>query len=81
MLINPTSELDTFEQTPVGITGLFNDYYVNPQTGLLIVFPSFLKHYMDTQEKNLTRNSLAFNIHPIKVIGNGDSKVDGKWLQ
>ena len=80
MLINPTSELDNFEQPPTGITGLFNDFKVIPQTGLLIVFPFFLKHYMDTQEKDVTRHSLAFNIHPTKVIGAGDSKVDVKWL-
>jgi len=79
-LINPTSEIDNFEQPVTGITGLFNDFKVIPQTGMLIVFPFFIKHYMDIQEKDVIRNSLAFNIHPTKVIGMGDSKVDAKWL-
>lgn len=80
ILINPTSAIDNFEQPPVCSTGLFSDFQIIPQTGMLIVFPFFIKHFMDRQEKDVTRHSLAFNIHPTKVIGVGDSKVDIKWL-
>ena len=79
-LINPTNKIDNFEQTPTGSTGLFSDYQVYPKTGLLIVFPFFLTHHMDKQKHDVARHSLAFNLHPTGVIGNGDSQVDVKWL-
>ena len=63
----------------------WNDYNstswtFEPKNNSCIYFPSHLPHSIERNNSKQLRHSLAFNIHPTKVIGVGDSKVDIKWL-
>jgi len=80
IMINPTAELDNFEQPVSQGNAFFSNFESYPTTGMLILFPAYLKHYVDKHQEDVTRHSLAFNLHPTGVIGSGDSKVDTKWL-
>jgi uncharacterized protein (TIGR02466 family) len=40
----------------------FGDYQITPQENLLVIFPSFLHHYVARNNSDETRVSLAFNI-------------------
>jgi len=59
----------------------FNDFNAKnyklsiSEDNFLILFPSDLKHSIDTNESNVDRYSLAFNINPCGYIGEADSKI------
>ena len=50
-----------------------------PQKKRLILFPSHLKHSISLNKSNDIRYSLAFNIVPLGVWGEGDSAYDMAW--
>ena len=51
-----------------------------PEPGLLIAFPSYLKHQVLTHNNNKVRKSLAFNVVPIDPYGEHDSSFDRSWV-
>tara|TARA_R100000008_G_scaffold18746_1_gene9559 strand:- start:999 stop:1613 length:615 start_codon:yes stop_codon:yes gene_type:complete len=53
---------------------------VEPQTNLLIFFPSYLKHKIRQHNSWSTRYSLAFNIVPVGEYGNRDSTYNTDWF-
>lgn len=48
---------------------------IEPDENLLIFFPSILRHRISKYTGTENRYSLAFNLHPVGRIGNGDSSV------
>ena len=50
-----------------------------PQKKRLILFPSHLKHSISLNKSNDIRYSLAFNIVPLGVWGEGDAAYDMAW--
>lgn len=77
-LKNPLIHMDSylFEFADNPFRGHFQ---VQPETGLLIIFPSYIEHVV-TNNQSLLRKSLAFNFHPIGFIGFGDSSLNTRWL-
>jgi uncharacterized protein (TIGR02466 family) len=57
--------------------GIYNSksFYIQPKKDQLILFFSNLRHEVITNNSNLDRYSLAFNILPKGEFGEGDSKV------
>ena len=50
-----------------------NEYRIPVDKGMLILFPSNLKHFVKSNEKNYTRISLSFNVFIKGTIGSTDS--------
>jgi len=59
-------------QTPINATS----WELNPTKNDLIFFPSHLYHRIRDHQSDKPRYSLAFNIIPIGVIGDNDSRVN-----
>lgn len=57
-----------------------NSMLFKPNTGKLILFPSYIQHRIHTHESSKDRYSLAFNIHPSGSYGIGDSFIDTNWF-
>ena len=57
-----------------------NEYEVYPQKNILIIFPSYLSHMIDTYDGKDPRYSLAFNIVPVGEYGRADSKYSTDWF-
>ncbi len=57
-----------------------NEYAVYPQKNILIIFPSYLSHMIDTYYGEDPRYSLAFNIVPVGEYGRVDSKYSTDWF-
>ena len=52
---------------------------IQPSRGLLLFFPSYVKHAMDRNNSPNKRYSLAFNIIPAGSYGSGDSFYNPCW--
>jgi|5B_taG_2_1085324.scaffolds.fasta_scaffold104193_2 uncharacterized protein (TIGR02466 family) len=50
-----------------------NEFRIPVETGLLLLFPSNLKHFVKTNKKDYTRISLSFNVFVKGTIGSTDS--------
>jgi uncharacterized protein (TIGR02466 family) len=50
-------------------------YFIKPQNGTVIFFPSHLYHRIYKNNSNITRYSLAFNLLPVGELGEGDSQL------
>jgi uncharacterized protein (TIGR02466 family) len=48
----------------------WDSYAVSPKKNSLILFPSHLKHSVDSLQTDTIRKCLAFNVMPKKIIGN-----------
>ena len=73
--VNPLHELFTYQYKFKAANHLTSNWMVNPTPGLLILFPSFIKHRTVRQQSDEIRYSMAFNIMPTK-IDSGDSSLD-----
>lgn len=67
LMINEPSEWNIFNSNVITI---------EPDTNLLIFFPSKLRHRITKYTGDENRYSLAFNFFPIGTFGNGDSTVN-----
>ena len=47
---------------------------------MLILFPSYVYHEVALHREDIDRHSLAFNIVPTGLYGNGDSMCDTSWI-
>jgi uncharacterized protein (TIGR02466 family) len=50
-------------------------FYCTPKENLIVIFPSYLRHKVDTYTGNTNRYSLAVNFFPTGVFGKGDSSM------
>jgi uncharacterized protein (TIGR02466 family) len=50
-----------------------NEFRIPVETGLLLLFPSNLKHFVKRNDKNYTRISLSFNVFVKGTIGSKES--------
>ena len=78
---NPLQQFIDFQITPKQYD-IYNcdEYGVYPQKNILIVFPSYLSHMIDTYHGKDPRYSLAFNIVPIGKYGESDSEYRTDWF-
>ena len=53
---------------------------ITPSKNTLILFPSYLKHGIQTHKSNFHRYSLAFNIVPIGEYGSHDNTYNTSWF-
>ena len=51
-----------------------SDIAVKPEHNLLVLFPSWIYHYSNPNEEEV-RRSLAFNVMPKGMFGDGDSTL------
>ena len=79
--VNPFIKLDGLGIRPSSDSILIYTEGFQPITGGLILFPHFLEHFTDPNESNKKRRSLAFNVHPVGYIGEGDSSYHTDWLK
>jgi len=56
-------------------------YKVNPTRDLLLLFPSYLPHRVDTNVSKIDRKSLAFNLIPTKMLGSVDELTVLKYSE
>ena len=54
---------------------------VTPEPKKLILFPSYLRHFVGINQSKKNRKSLAFNIVPVGQYGSGDSFIDLSWTK
>ena len=83
-LINPlASNINLGIQTEFKHANQFgaHTYECPIQTGLMIMFPSFLTHGHPAFKSDKNRKSFACNFFPIGRYGYGDSTLDTNWLQ
>lgn len=59
-------------------SNIFNSttWNLSPKKGDLIIFPSYLEHSVKTNTSEFNRYSVAFNVHPIGLYGEGDSQIN-----
>ena len=57
------------------------DWSITPTKGLLLLFPSYLKHKVDINHEEDIRYSLAFNFVPIGEYGSEDSLYNTSWFR
>ena len=57
-----------------------NEIYIKPRSKMLILFPSYVYHEVALHKEDIDRHSLAFNIIPTGLYGNGDSMCDTSWI-
>lgn len=50
-------------------------FYCTPKENLIVLFPSYLRHKVDTYTGNTDRYSLAVNFFPTGLFGKGDSSM------
>jgi len=77
-LFNPLLHMDSylFEMADNPFRAHFQ---VPPETGRLIIFPSYIEHVVENNQ-SVSRRSLAFNFHPMGFVGFGDSSLNTRWL-
>lgn len=75
--LSPTINLETIQLDQSSSTNfLFSKtFYIEPQKGLFVIFPSYLMHRVCENKSSSTRYSLAMNFFPIGNIGDGDSSI------
>ncbi len=56
------AELESYSEGFKESTSTYLDYYLEPQEGGMVVFPSFLTHHVAENESNQERISVSFNI-------------------
>ena len=78
---NPIVNLTSYRLN-VGKSNKFNTYdiEVTPQSGSLLIFPSYVSHKIDVHKSDIPRLSLAFNMVPVGQYGIGDSQADTSWI-
>ena len=78
---NPIVNLTSYRLN-VGKSNKFNTYdiEVTPQSGSLLIFPSYVSHKIDVHKSDVPRLSLAFNMVPVGQYGIGDSQADTSWI-
>ena len=78
---NPIVNLTSYRLN-VGKSNKFNTYdiEITPQSGSLLIFPSYVSHKIDVHKSNIPRLSLAFNMVPVGQYGIGDSQADTSWI-
>ena len=54
---------------------------VRPEPKKLILFPSYLRHFVEINRSKKNRKSLAFNFVPVGQYGSGDSFMDLSWTK
>jgi uncharacterized protein (TIGR02466 family) len=52
-----------------------NNYYIEPKNKMILFFPSEMYHKIYKNTSNITRYSIAFNLVPTGVLGDGDSTL------
>lgn len=77
-LFNPLMHFDTYF-SPIAENPFRGHFQVYPETGRLIIFPSYIEHVVENNQSEM-RRSLAFNFHPIGFYGQGDSSLNTRWL-
>ena len=78
---NPIVNLTSYRLN-VGKSNKFNTYdiEITPQSGSLLIFPSYVSHKIDVHKSEIPRLSLAFNMIPVGQYGIGDSQADTSWI-
>ena len=78
---NPIVNLTSYRLN-VGKSNKFNTYdiEITPQSGSLLIFPSYVSHKIDVHKSDIPRLSLAFNMVPVGQYGIGDSQADTSWI-
>ena len=77
---NPIEQFSDYQIIPREYyIGNCNEYRAYPEKNILLLFPSYLSHRIDTYLGNKPRYSLAFNIIPVGQYGEGDSFYDTNW--
>ena len=78
---NPIVNLTSYRLN-VGKSNKFNTYdiEITPQSGSLLIFPSYVSHKIDVHKSDIPRLSLAFNMVPVGQYGIGDSQADASWI-
>ena len=78
---NPIVNLTSYRLN-VGKSNKFNTYdiEITPQSGSLLIFPSYVSHKIDVHKSEIPRLSLAFNMVPVGQYGIGDSQADTSWI-
>ena len=78
---NPIVKLTSYRLN-VGKSNKFNTYdiEITPQSGSLLIFPSYVSHKIDVHKSDIPRLSLAFNMVPVGQYGIGDSQADTSWI-
>ena len=56
------------------------DWGIDPETNLLVFWPSNIFHYSQENLEPKTRYSLAFNFMPTSLIGYQDSSYNPSWM-
>jgi uncharacterized protein (TIGR02466 family) len=80
MFLNPLRQFTTY-LSEVPARGYSADWQRQPESGLILFFPSWLFHgCMQTVSTNKPRRSIAFNIMPVGAYGADDSSMDTSWL-
>ena len=80
-LANPIRDTSSFELESNMECPLSTDWGYIPETNLLIVFPSSIRHSVPVYTGKEDRVSLAFNVIPKGCYGIGDSYIDTSWTQ
>ena len=82
LIANPLSNLSDFWITPTEfVIQNSDDWHFIPTKGLLLLFPSYLRHKVEMNHEDDIRYSLAFNIVPIGEYGFGDSLYNTSWFR
>ena len=55
--------------------------HIRPKSKCLVLFPSYVYHEIETHHEDDDRYSLAFNITPTGLYGDGDSTYDTNWIK
>ena len=78
---NPIVNLTSYRLN-VGKSNKFNTYdiEITPQSGSLLIFPSYVSHKIDVHKSEIPRLSLAFNMVPVGQYGIGDTQADTSWI-
>ena len=78
---NPLVNLTSYRLN-VDKSNKFNTYdiEITPQSGSLLIFPSYVSHKIDVHKSEIPRLSLAFNMVPAGQYGIGDSQADTSWI-
>ena len=78
---SPLQQFYDFELTPnefnIQNSSLWEIY---PRKNLLLLFPSYLQHFIKLNNDEMDRYSLSFNIVPIGSYGYGDSTYNTQWV-
>lgn len=71
---NPIYETIPFQIGKYKSNLMCSDIAVKPEHNLLVLFPSWIYHYSNPNEEKV-RRSLAFNVMPKGMFGDGDSTL------